>query len=78
MGHFEKSVPSSLTRVPQGLGIVFWYTEDLHQFPRGKEREHEARRLFTPIASCRPLMRVQFLPFAAELVARMMRELRRR
>jgi hypothetical protein len=64
--------------VPQGLGVVFWDTEDLLQIRRGKEREQEARRLFTPIASCRPLMRVQFLPFAAELVARMVRELRRR
>jgi hypothetical protein len=64
--------------VPEGLGVVFWDTEDLHAIPPGPDREREACRLFTPVANLRPLMRVQVLPFAVDLVARLLARVRRR
>lgn len=56
-----------MLEVPRGLGVVFWDTEELYAV--GRERLAEARRQFQRVASCPPLMRVQFLPFALDLVA---------
>lgn len=64
--------------VPEGVGVLFWDTEDLHQFPPGPDRDREARRLFTPLADLRPLMRVQLLPYAAELLTKLFGAARRR
>jgi hypothetical protein len=64
--------------VPEGLGVVFWDTEDLHLLPDGPDREREVRRLFTPAADLRPLMRVQALPYAAELVSKLGRRVNRK
>lgn len=55
--------------VPEGLGVVYWDTEDLAALSPGPDREREARRLFTPAADLRPLVRVHLLPYAADLVA---------
>lgn len=55
--------------MPEGLGVVFWDTEDLHATAPGPAREREARRQFTPAAACPPLLRVQLLPAAANLLA---------
>lgn len=66
-------VTQAVLTIPRGLGVVFWDGEDLLAIPQGKEREEEACRLFTPVAECRPLMRVQYLPFAMELVTRLVR-----
>lgn len=71
-------VTQAVLLVPDGLGVVFWDTEDLYALPPGPDRDREARRLFTPVAACRPLLRVQFLPVAAELVTRLVRRAGRR
>lgn len=61
-------VTQAVLVVPDGLGVVFWDTEDLYVLPPGPDRERDARRRFTPVAECPPLLRVQFLPFAADLL----------
>jgi hypothetical protein len=71
-------VTQAVLLVPEGLGVVFWDTEELAATADGPDRWRAARRLFTPLAECRPLTRVQFLPYAAELVARLHRHLNRR
>lgn len=71
-------VTQAVFLVPEGLGVVFWDTEDLHAVPPGPNREREARRLFTPVARCRPILRIQYLPCAIELVARLVRLASRR
>ena len=70
-------VTQAVLVVPDGLGVVFWDTEDWHATPTGRDREREARHLFTPIAACRPFLRVQVLPFAADLLARLVRSIDR-
>jgi hypothetical protein len=64
-------VVQAVLLVPEGVGVLFWDTEDLHLIPHGPDRDREARQLFTPLANLRPLMRVQLLPYAAELLARL-------
>lgn len=66
-------VTQAVLVVPDGLGVVFWDTEEFHLYPAGRARAQEARRLFVPVASCPPLLRVQLLPFAADLVACLVR-----
>jgi hypothetical protein len=71
-------VTQAVLLVPEGLGVVFWDTEDYSLCSPGRERQLEARRLFTPIAACRPLLRVQFLPFAIELLTRLVQSVNAR
>lgn len=71
-------VTQAVLLVPEGLGVVFWDTEDLHALPPGADREREARRRFTPIAQCRPILRIHTLPCAVELLARLVRTAGRR
>lgn len=70
-------VTQAVLLVPEGLGIVQWDMEDYRSVRRGPERWAEARRLFIPISSCRPILRVQFLPAASDLIARLMRHVNR-
>jgi hypothetical protein len=70
-------VVQAVLLVPEGLGLVYWDTEDRQAVSPGPDREREARRLFTPAAGLRPLVRVQILPYAAELISRLISRGRR-
>lgn len=66
-------VTQAVLAIPDGLGVVFWDTEEYGLLAPGPDRVREARRLFTPVADCPPLLRVQLLPFVADLLARLVR-----